>query len=52
MHRLHKDLGVEEKFKAYEVSSHELLTKQIEQQEVLPKAVFTSLLNKIYKRSK
>lgn len=45
-------MGVEEKFKAYEAESYEQLCKQIEQQQALPKAVFTSLLQKIYKRSK
>lgn len=47
-----KEVGLEEKFKAYEAESHRELCKQIDQQQVLPKAVFTSLLQKIYKRSK
>lgn len=49
---LYKTLEVEERFKAYENESHEALVKAIEEQTVLPKPVFTSLLKKIYKRSK
>ena len=46
------EVGVEEKFKAYETESHKQLCKRIEEQTALPKGVFTSLLQKIYKRSK
>lgn len=38
--------------KAYEAESYATLTKAIEEQTALPKPVFTSLLKKIYKRSK
>ena len=49
---LYGDLGLADKFKAYEADSYTTLEKQIEEQTVLPKPVFTSLLKKIYKRSK
>lgn len=49
---LYKEMGLEDKFRAYEADSHAALSAAIEAQTVLPKAVFTSLLNKIYKRSK
>ncbi len=49
---LYSELQLEAKFLAYEAASHQELSAQIEAQTVLPKAVFTSLLNKIYKRAK
>jgi farnesyl diphosphate synthase len=49
---LYKQLELEAKFKEYEAASYEALSRQIEEQPSLPKAVFTSLLKKIYKRSK
>lgn len=45
-------VGVEEKFKAYEAESHQKLCKRIEEQTALPKGVFSSMLQKIYRRSK
>lgn len=49
---LYNQLDLEAKFKEYEAHSYDSLCKQIEEQSSLPKAVFTSLLKKIYKRSK
>mmetsp|Transcript_13916 Transcript_13916/g.24387 ORF Transcript_13916/g.24387 Transcript_13916/m.24387 type:complete len:358 (+) Transcript_13916:97-1170(+) len=49
---LYKEMGLEEKYKSYEADSYETLTAQIAAQTALPQAVFTSLLKKIYKRSK
>jgi len=46
------EVGLEEKFKAYEADSYKHLCSRIEEQKALPKGVFTSLLQKIYKRSK
>jgi farnesyl diphosphate synthase len=40
------------KFGAYESDSYSKLSSTIEEQALLPKQVFTSLLKKIYKRSK
>ncbi len=37
---------------AYEAESHAQLVAMVEEQALLPKEVFTSLLNKIYKRQK
>lgn len=50
--KLYYDLELEPLFKQYEADSHDKLLKMIHQQEVLPPAVFTMLLNKIYKRTK
>lgn len=49
---IYAETKVEEKFKKYEAESHERLVAAIEEQTLLPKPVFTSLLNKIYKRQK
>lgn len=49
---LYKELNLEELFKDYEAQSHGKLLDKIHKQEVLPPAVFTMLLNKIYKRTK
>jgi farnesyl diphosphate synthase len=49
---VYQDLGLPEKFKAYEADSYRQLTSQIDSQTLLPRGVFMSLLNKIYKRSK
>lgn len=46
------DLGLAAKFEAYEAASHARLSATIEEQQLLPKQVFTSLLAKIYKRQK
>jgi len=46
------EVGVADKFKAYEAESHKQLCARIEEQKALPKGVFMSLLQKIYKRSK
>lgn len=39
-------------FKQYEQESYERLSALISRQKVLPKEVFTALLEKIYKRQK
>jgi len=49
---LYKELELEAQFKAYEEESYKSLCSKIEKQTVLPKQVFTSLLDKIFKRSK
>eukprot|EP00877_Chromochloris_zofingiensis_P000555 jgi/Chrzof1/104/Cz01g03190.t1 len=49
---VYKQLDLEGKFHDYEASSYESLSATIEEQTLLPKAVFTSLLAKIYKRKK
>ena len=46
------EVNVEEKFMQYEAESYANLNAAIEAQTALPKPVFTSLLKKIYKRSK
>lgn len=43
---------MEKRFLDYEAASYEKLTKSIEEQKLLPKAVFADLLKKIYKRQK
>lgn len=45
-------LDMPAKFAAYETQSYATLSSTIEEQALLPKQVFTSLLKKIYKRSK
>lgn len=45
-------LGLAGKFEAYEAESYSRLSSTIEEQTLLPKHVFTSLLKKIYKRQK
>lgn len=49
---VYKELGMEQRFQEYEQQSYKQLTATIEEQQLLPKEVFTSLLKKIYKRSK
>lgn len=49
---LYSELKLEELFKEYEASSYQQLSGQIAEQSLLPQPVFTSLLNKIYKRKK
>lgn len=46
------ELGIEQKFKAYESDSYAELKATIDGQELLPKGVFMGLLGKIYKRQK
>lgn len=45
-------MGIAAKFEAYEAESYAKLTSTIEEQTLLPKQVFISLLKKIYKRQK
>lgn len=49
---VYKQLDMAGKFEAYEAESHSKLVSTIEEQSLLPKQVFHSLLKKIYKRSK
>lgn len=49
---IYQQLGLAAKFEAYESESYAKLTHTIEEQSLLPKEVFTSLLKKIYKRQK
>ncbi|GMH37509.1 hypothetical protein BSKO_05382 [Bryopsis sp. KO-2023] len=49
---VYRELKLDELFHKYEAESYEKLLKEIENQTLLPKAVFTSLLKKIYKRKK
>ena len=49
---LYRELKLEQLFKDYEAKSHAELLDAIHKQEVLPPAVFSMLLNKIYKRTK
>eukprot|EP00201_Polytomella_parva_P008941 CAMPEP_0175056390 /NCGR_PEP_ID=MMETSP0052_2-20121109/10642_1 /TAXON_ID=51329 ORGANISM="Polytomella parva, Strain SAG 63-3" /NCGR_SAMPLE_ID=MMETSP0052_2 /ASSEMBLY_ACC=CAM_ASM_000194 /LENGTH=354 /DNA_ID=CAMNT_0016321407 /DNA_START=2121 /DNA_END=3185 /DNA_ORIENTATION=- len=49
---LYLELNVEQKYLDYENASYEKLAAAIEQQTLLPKAVFNGLLKKIYKRTK
>jgi farnesyl diphosphate synthase len=49
---VYKQLNMAGKFEAYEAESHSKLVSTIEEQSLLPKQVFHSLLKKIYKRSK
>eukprot|EP00955_Chlamydomonas_euryale_P115291 366340-Chlamydomonas_euryale.AAC.4 len=50
--QIYQEINVEERFKEYEAESYKKLVAAIDAQTVLPKAVFTSLLSKIYKRKK
>ena len=47
-----RELDLESTFKQYEKQSYEQLSALISQQKLLPEEVFTSLLQKIYKRQK
>lgn len=47
-----RELELEALFKTYEQESYDRLCKTIEEQDLVPKEVFMSLLRKIYKRSK
>eukprot|EP00882_Tetradesmus_deserticola_P019351 GHRQ01020825.1.p1 GENE.GHRQ01020825.1~~GHRQ01020825.1.p1 ORF type:complete len:345 (+),score=116.75 GHRQ01020825.1:376-1410(+) len=49
---VYEQLGLAGKFEAYEAESHASLAATIEEQTLLPKQVFSSLLAKIYKRQK
>nr|QHF16634.1 geranylgeranyl pyrophosphate synthase GGPPS3-4 [Haematococcus lacustris] len=49
---LYEKLDLEAKFKAYEAQSYATLSQRIAEQTALPRLVFTSLLDKIYKRCK
>lgn len=49
---LYGELGMEQRFRDYEAASYAKLEATIAEQTLLPKAVFTSLLAKIYKRKK
>jgi len=49
---VYKQIDLPGKFASYETESYERLTGLIAEQTLLPKAVFTSLLDKIYKRKK
>jgi farnesyl diphosphate synthase len=49
---VYKQLDLPGKFATYENESYARLTGLISEQTLLPKAVFTSLLDKIYKRKK
>jgi farnesyl diphosphate synthase len=49
---VYRAMGMPAKFEAYEAQSYAKLSATIEEQALLPKQVFTSLLKKIYKRSK
>lgn len=49
---MYRDLEVEQVFKQYEQESYDRLQQVINGQSSLPPALFTSLLAKIYKRSK
>lgn len=49
---LYKDLNLEQLFHEYEAQSYEELNLLIQSQDLLPRAVFTDLLQKIYKREK
>jgi hypothetical protein len=50
--KVYEELGLKAKFEAYEAESHARLTKRVAEQKLLPEAVFTNLLAKIYKRQK
>eukprot|EP00878_Enallax_costatus_P031017 GHUV01033844.1.p1 GENE.GHUV01033844.1~~GHUV01033844.1.p1 ORF type:complete len:193 (+),score=70.64 GHUV01033844.1:173-751(+) len=49
---VYQQMGIAAKFEAYEAESYAKLTSTIEEQSLLPKQVFTSLLKKIHKRQK
>lgn len=49
---VYQQLEMAAKFAAYENESYSKLSSTIDEQTLLPKQVFTSLLKKIYKRSK
>ena len=49
---LYADLGIAAAYEAYEAETYARLSAEIDAQALLPKAVFTSLLDKIYKRKK
>jgi len=48
--QVYKDIGIESIFRKYEDESYVSLCKRIETVQIMPKAVFTDLLSKIYKR--
>lgn len=47
-----REMKLEDKFKEYEAESYAKLTGMIQEQSLVPPAVFTDLLKKIYKRTK
>lgn len=49
---VYRELELEALFLKYEQESHQRLINRIQGQMLLPKEVFTLLLNKIYKRQK
>lgn len=49
---VYQQMGIAAKFEAYEAESYAKLNSTIEEQTLLPKQVFISLLKKIYKRQK
>ena len=50
--QLYRDMEIESVYKGYEEECYGNLTKMIDEQDNLPKDVFTKFLNKIFKRSK
>eukprot|EP00275_Glaucocystis_incrassata_P002029 EC124598.1.p1 GENE.EC124598.1~~EC124598.1.p1 ORF type:complete len:163 (+),score=26.89 EC124598.1:72-491(+) len=50
--KVYNDLKLPEVFAKYETESYQKLVAQISKVEIVPHAVFTDLLHKIYKRSK
>ncbi|GAX81541.1 hypothetical protein CEUSTIGMA_g8969.t1 [Chlamydomonas eustigma] len=50
--KLFVELKMEERFKEYEEESYKRLTAAIEEQKLVPQAVFTIFLSKIYQRQK
>lgn len=49
---LYRELGLQQAFETYEQESYDAMSADIQEQTLLPPAVFTYLLAKIYKRSK
>lgn len=50
--QLYKDLELEAKFQAYEAESYKKITEMLQKATLVPQAVFSELLAKIYKRQK
>ena len=49
---LYKEMGMEETYRQYENECYEKLKTLIDEQDKLPKEVFTKFLEKIFKRNK
>ena len=49
---VYNDLELQRAFLEYEQDSYEILIAAIDKQNLLPRAVFTTFLQKIYKRTK